>query len=214
MGSVVAVDQTHPSEAVLEQALAVLLNKGVLVMPTDSVYGIGCAAFPNNPAHRRIFTIKQRDLTQTLPWLVGTSDALQRYGKNVPSWMVNLAQTFWPGALTLVVSASDEVAPEYRNTQDNTIGLRMPASPLVCTLSLRLGMPLATTSANTHGAPSPTSAHELEQRIIDAADLTLDAGPAPKGVASTVVSCDVSGRPRILREGFLSRDQILEVAGM
>ena len=129
MGSVVAVDQTHPSEAVLEQALAVLQNKGVLVMPTDSVYGIGCAAFPNNPAHRRIFTIKQRDLAQTLPWLVGTSDALQRYGKNVPSWMVNLAQTFWPGALTLVVPASDEVAPEYRNAQDNTIGLRMPASP-------------------------------------------------------------------------------------
>ena len=54
----------------------------------------------------------------------------------------------------------------------------------------------------------------MEQRIIDAADLTLDAGPAPKGVASTVVSCDAAGRPRILREGFLSRDQILEVVGM
>lgn len=214
MGSIVAVDQNHPSESVLEQALDVLRNKGVLVMPTDSVYGIGCAAFSNNPAHPRIFAIKQRDRAQTLPWLVGANDALHRYGKNVPHWMDDLVKTFWPGALTLVVPASDEVAPEYRNAQDNTIGLRMPASSLVCTLSLRLGIPLATTSANTHGAPSPTNAHELEERIVAAADLTLDAGPAPKGVASTVVSCDTTGHPRILREGFLSRAQILEVAGM
>lgn len=214
MGGIMAVDQNHPSEVVLAQALDVLRNKGVLVMPTDSVYGIGCAAFPNNPAHQQIFTIKQRDRAQTLPWLVGTNDALRQYGKAVPAWMHDLAKAFWPGALTIVVPASEEVAPEYRNAKDNTIGLRMPASPLVCTLALRLGMPLATTSANTHGAPSPTSATELEERIVAAASLTLDAGPAPKGVASTVVSCDASGRPLILREGFLSRAQILEVAGM
>lgn len=213
MGSVIEVDQMRPDEAALGRALAVLRDEGVLVMPTDSVYGIGCAATAGNPAHRRIFEIKRRDPAQTLPWLVGSPDALDAYGAGVPAWMRDLAREFWPGALTLVVPSSAAVPEEYRRPGDGTIGLRMPASPLVCELAARLGAPLATTSANTHGAPSPASGAGLEPRIVAEADLVLDSGAAPKGVASTVVGVDASGRPLVFREGFLSRERVAEVAG-
>lgn len=200
MGSVLSVDQNAPSQEVLDAAARVLQKHGVLVMPTDSVYGIGCAASPANPAHERIFAIKHRDRRQTLPWLVADSCDLLRYGAVVPEWMQELAQTHWPGALTLVVRASDAVSPEYC-AQDGTIALRVPDSNLVRELVRKVG-PLATTSANTHGDAAATSGAGIEPRIVDEADLTLDAGRAPLAVASTIVGC-VDGKPRVFRPGAI-----------
>ena len=127
MGRIVTVDQDFPERSVIDEAVAVLAFGGVLVMPTDSVYGIGCAATPNNPGHGRIFGIKRRDLSQTLPWLIADAGDLMRYAAELTPAAVALATAFWPGALTLVVRASDEVAPEYRNA-DGTIALRLPSS--------------------------------------------------------------------------------------
>lgn len=207
MGSILKVDQSNPAREVLDEAVATLAFGGVLVMPTDSVYGIGCAATPNNPAYERIFTIKHRDRTQTLPWLVADASDLLTYGKDVPTYAIELAMRYWPGALTLVVNASEAVPEEYR-AQDGTIALRCPNSNLVRQLARKAGAPLATTSANTHGEAAPTSGNGIENRIIEEADLTLDAGPAPVGIASTIVSC-LNPEPLILREGALSRSEVL-----
>ena len=130
MGTILRVNQMHPAREVLDEAVAVLSFGGVLVMPTDSVYGIGCAATPNNPAHQRIFQIKQRPLSQTLPWLVADVEDLERFSAHLSMDALKLAVAFWPGALTLVVKASDEVPPEYRGA-DGTIALRLPNSALV-----------------------------------------------------------------------------------
>ena len=176
-------------------------------MPTDSVYGIGCAATPNNPGHGRIFGIKRRDLSQTLPWLIADAGDLMRYAAELTPAAVALATAFWPGALTLVVRASDEVAPEYRNA-DGTIALRLPDSNLVREIARRAGCALATTSANMHGEAAATSGASVERAIVAGADLTLDAGPAPIAIASTIV--DVTGaKPRILREGAIPRAAII-----
>ncbi|MGN0055834.1 MAG: L-threonylcarbamoyladenylate synthase [Atopobiaceae bacterium] len=211
MGAVVSVSQDKPAIDVVSRAAFCLTNQGVLVMPTDSVYGIGCAALPNNPAHLRIFEIKHRDVAQTLPWLVADVNDLDRYGVDVPAWAHAMARQFWPGALTLVVKASPEVPPEYRRQGDQTIALRCPDSNLVRTLARMVGVPLATTSANTHGAPSATSGSSVEPRIVQEANLTLDAGPAPLAVASTIVDC-TSDRPRILREGAIDSAELLRLA--
>lgn len=211
MGAVVSVSQDRPAIDVVSRAAFCLTNQGVLVMPTDSVYGIGCAALPNNPAHLRIFQIKHRDVAQTLPWLVADVDDLDRYGVDVPAWAHAMARQFWPGALTLVVKASPEVPPEYQRQGDHTIALRCPDSNLVRTLARMVGVPLATTSANTHGAPSATSGSSVEPRIVQEANLTLDAGPAPLAVASTIVDC-TSDRPRILREGAIDSAELLRLA--
>lgn len=202
------VDQVSPRKDVLDTAARVLRDGGVVVMPTDSVYGIGCAATANNPAHERIFAIKRRDRAQTLPWLIADVDDLRAYGRNVPTWMLALARELWPGALTLVVEASDAVPPDYRSG-DGTIALRVPDSNLVRALVRTVG-PLATTSANTHGMAPATSGEGVERRVADLADLTLDAGPAPLAVASTIVGV-FDGAPRVLRVGALPVERIREV---
>ena len=196
MGRLLMVDQNNPDRAVIDQAVATLAFGGVLVMPTDSVYGIGCAAQPNNTALERIFFIKRRDRSQTLPWLIADAGDLMRY-----------AESLTPAAVALVVRASEEVAPEYRNA-DGTIALRLPNSNLVREIARRCGCALATTSANTHGEAAAISGSTVEERIVMNADLTLDSGPAPIAIASTIV--DVTGaKPRILREGAIPRERIL-----
>lgn len=211
MGEVRAVDQDRPSKDVLVEAAEVLRAQGVLVMPTDSVYGIGCAATPGNPAHGRIFDIKRRDRAQTLPWLVADEEDLDRFGRDVPVWAHALARAFWPGALTLVVRASAAVPAEYRRLGDETIALRLPNSNLVRDLARGVGAPLATTSANVHGAPSATTGAAVDARLLELADLTLDAGPAPIAVASTIVDC-TTPQPRLLREGTITAGEVLRVA--
>lgn len=210
MGSVVVVDQTTPTHEVLDEAIRVLRNGGVIVMPTDSVYGIGCAAIPGCRGHERIFAIKRRARGQTLPWLIADPSDLLIYGRTVPSWTKRLAQKLWPGALTLVVPASDAVPDEYRGT-DGTIALRVPDSNLVRALARKVG-PLATTSANTHGAAAATSGANVEPRIVEEVDLTLEAGPAPIAMASTIVGMR-DGEPCILREGALSRNLLFSMMG-
>ena len=214
MGATLFVDQDRPAREVVDRACDVLVGEGVLVMPTDSVYGIGCLASPANPALWRVFDIKHRDRTQTLPWLVADEEDLVRYGRDVPASARRLAAAFWPGALTLVVTASDAVPPEYMlpgtDGEPATIALRMPDSNLVREIARGCGMPLAVTSANTHGLAAATSGANVESQIVEAADLVLDAGPAPVGVASTIVDC-AHGTPRVLREGAITREQVERV---
>lgn len=215
MGAVVALNQQEPDAVVLARAAEVLRAGGVLVVPTDSVYGLACMATPGNAAHARIFQIKRRDRAQTLPWFIADPADLDVYGSDVPAWARRLAAACWPGALTLVVRASVAVPPEYAQPGANggpaTIALRVPGSALCRQLVRAAGAPLAQTSANTHGAPAATSGHGVESAIVAAADLTLDAGPAPVGVASTIV--DATGPvPRILRIGALSEATVLLAA--
>lgn len=210
MGAVMPVSQDRPSEAAVARTSSVLEAGGVIVMPTDSVYGIACAAMAGNPGHARIFDIKCRPRTQTLPWLVADIGDLGQYGASVPGWARELAARFWPGALTLVVKASREVPREYREPGMDTIALRLPASPLMVAVMRRCGCPLANTSANTHGQAAAVTGHGVEGRIVDAVDLVLDAGPAPLAVASTIVDCSTSV-PRILREGAIKAGELREV---
>ncbi|MDO4536909.1 MAG: L-threonylcarbamoyladenylate synthase [Coriobacteriales bacterium] len=209
MGNIIAVDQNAPSAEVLGEVADVLRGGGVLVMPTDSVYGIGCAATPGNPAHERIFSIKCRDRAQTLPWLIADPSDLRRYAQDLPAWAEKLACELCPGALTLVVRASDAVPEEYR-AANGTIALRVPDSDLVRSLARMVG-PLATTSANTHGEAAATSGAGVEARIVDLSDLTLDGGPAPLAVASTIVDC-TGTEPRILRQGAIPAARIEQSA--
>lgn len=213
MGAVVSVSQERPDPSVVARVADVLAAGGVAVLPTDSVYGICCAAVPDNPAHARIFDVKRRDRAQTLPWFVADPADLDVYGADVPAWAHRLAERLWPGALTLVVRASAAVGAAYAQPGPGgpTIALRVPASELCRVVVRRLGHPLAQTSANTHGAPSATSGSAVEPGIVDAVDLTLDAGPAPVGVASTIV--DATGAaPRILRLGAVSEEEVLLAA--
>lgn len=191
---------------------------GLALVPTETVYGVGVAisAFAANletpgpdTGYGRIFTLKQRELTQTVPWLVDGPAALERYGKDVPHSICALAEKLWPGALTLVVPAADDVPP-FMRAADGTVALRASASPVVQELIARCGSPLAVTSANTHGKSAPISFDEVEPRILAGVDVAIDAGETPCRDASTIVAVR-DGELQILREGALAVREIRAV---
>ena len=199
----------------VEEAARVLRAGGLALLPTETVYGIGVsvAAFSGwqdvpgpETGYGRIFSLKRRDLSQTVPWLVDGPAALTRYGKDVPAQIKVLAERFWPGALTLVVQASPDV-PAFMRAADGTVALRASASPVIRELIAELDSPLAVTSANTHGMPAPISFGDVEPRILEGVDAAVDGGETPCRDASTIVAVR-DGRPVILRAGALTAEEI------
>ncbi len=209
MSKVFHIDPEKPSAEVINLAATVLRDGGIVVFPTETVYGIGAAAHSCFGPHE-IFDIKVRPLDKPLPWLVEDEDALDIYGVDVPDFAHNLAKAFWPGALTLVVKASDAVGKDFR-AEDGTVGLRSPAHEVVMELIQASGGPIIATSANTAGMPAPGDFEEVEERIIAAADVALDGGETEHRTASTVVDC-TGEEPRIIREGAIPVDQIMAAA--
>ena len=185
----------HGSDAHAPESAAPLVN-GAPLPPADSGY-------------RRIFSVKHRDLTQTVPWLVSGPEDLDRFGCNIDPATRALANELWPGALTLVVQAAPNV-PRFMQAADGTVALRASASPVVQALVRSCGCPLAVTSANTHGMPAPTSCEAVELAVLEGADVAIDAGPTPCQDASTIVSV-VSGTLSIIRQGALSAHAIERV---
>lgn len=212
-----------PSPVAIGDAAAELSAGALALIPTETVYGVGVsvvafagekpaqAAMPQEGSgYRRIFTLKQRELAQTVPWLVADASALDEYASDVHPGARALAQAFWPGALTIVVSASDKVPP-YLQAADGTVALRASASPVVQALAWACG-PLAVTSANTHGMPAPASFDQVEPRILAGVDIAIDAGETPCRDASTIVSFQ-SGALQVIREGAISAADIRSACG-
>lgn len=207
MGVTIKVSQDTPDARVLERVAERLGDGGCVVMPTDSVYGIGAAMVAGNPGHRRVFDIKRRPYGQTLPLLMADVEDLDTYAAEVSPWVRRLGERLWPGALTLVVRASASVPPEYV-APNGTVAVRVPDSNLVRQLIRQVGVPVATTSANLHGSPSPASAEELDDALLEA-DVVLDGGEAPVGVPSTIVGC-LGEAPEILREGGVATCEVMD----
>lgn len=210
MSKVFHIDPEKPSAEVINLAATVLRDGGIVVFPTETVYGIGASAHSCFGPHE-IFDIKVRPLDKPLPWLVEDDDALlDKYGVDVPEYAHNLAKAFWPGAMTLVVKASDVVGKDFR-ADDGTVALRSPAHEVVMELIQASGGPIIATSANTSGAPAPGDFSEVEERIIAAADVALDGGETLHQQASTVVDC-TGAEPRIIREGAIPTDAVMSAA--
>jgi len=209
MSKVYRVDPENPNAEVINLAGTVLRDGGIVVFPTETVYGLGALADSCFGPHE-LFEVKVRPATLPIPLLVETEDALDIYGVDVPEYAHNLAREFWPGAITLVVKASEAVPKDFR-APNGTIGLRSPKHEVVMELIQAAGGPLFTTSANTHGNPAPSSFDEMEPRIISHADVVLDGGETEHQMPSTVVEC-LGPEPKILREGALPTDQIMAAA--
>jgi tRNA threonylcarbamoyl adenosine modification protein (Sua5/YciO/YrdC/YwlC family) len=209
MSKVIHIDQENPSAEAINLAATVLRDGGIVVFPTETVYGIG-ASSASNFGPQEIIDIKARPKNKPLPWLVEDDDALDVYGVDVPEYAHLVARKFWPGAVTIVVKAASMVAPEFRDDR-GTVALRCPDHEVVMELIQASGGPIITTSANTSGKPPAGSFDELEERIIAHADLTLDGGETRHGVASTVVDC-TGPEPVVTREGAVSADDVAAAA--
>jgi L-threonylcarbamoyladenylate synthase len=182
---------------------AKLLRDGELVaFPTDTVYGIGCRT-GDDAALSRIYEAKRRDPEKAVPWLIGSMAAIGSKFR-ADDRAARLAERFWPGAVTLVLPASDGSA---------TQAFRVPAHDVALALLAATG-PLAVTSANRSGEPETLDADDVSIAFADSDEPSaiLDGGRVPGGVASSVV--DLSGPvARLLREGAVSRAEIEALIG-
>lgn len=189
----------------LEQAISELHHGGVIAFPTDTVYGIG--ASPEHPeALRRIYDLKGRSPDKPLPILIARIDVLDVLSPDVDERLVDLAERFWPGALTIVLPAADHLPAEVK-APDNTIGVRLPNHSIPLTIAERSGGAIATTSANFSGQDSAHSASEIRDAFGSQIDLILDGGFAPQSNPSTVIRV-VDGEIVVLREGVISAEEL------
>lgn len=192
---------------VFDEVVRALKTGRPAVFPTDTVYGLGVAV-DSAASPETLFRLKQRSGDKPIAWLIGSVDDLEIYGKNVPAWAKGLAQDFWPGALTLVVEASDAVPKAYQSAE-GTIALRMPDHDVMRELIGRVG-PLATTSANLSGEPAPTHFEDVPEAFTTA--LCALSGKTRDGQASCVVDC-THDRPHVIRTGSLDVKELFACAG-
>jgi L-threonylcarbamoyladenylate synthase len=186
-----------------------LLREGELVaFPTDTVYGVGANAFERY-AVRQIFKVKQRPVDKAIPVFITQIDDLNQVARDVPNTAWSLLERFWPGALTVVLPKSPHLPVDVTAGRD-FVAVRLPDHPLCLELVVKVGRPLAVTSANLSGQPSPTTAEEVAAQLGGRIPLILDGGPTATPHPSSIVDLSVQP-PRLLREGDLSLQVLREV---
>ncbi len=192
-----------------KKVLDALKNGEVVLVATDTVYGL--AALPGSKGHNDIFALKDRPTSQVLPWLVADEADLELYARDLPVYAHNLVKMFWPGALTLVVRASDAACERAEPAQDGTVALRCPDAPALLELMKELDSPLVCTSANKHGMPAATTPHELHADMKGLPGYNELIAMEGAGSASTIVDC-TGDIPKILRRGPISEQLIYDIA--
>ncbi|SEB91427.1 L-threonylcarbamoyladenylate synthase [Microbacterium hydrocarbonoxydans] len=191
----------------------------LIVMPTDTVYGVAADAF-SPAAVQRLLDAKGRGRNQPPPVLVGSKEVLHALAESVPEPVQRLVDAFWPGGLTIVLPAQPSLAWDLGETQ-GTVAVRMPEGRVALELLAETG-PLAVSSANLTGQDAAISALDAERMLGDSVAVYLSDGVSRDGIASTIVDATslvprgaepVTGGVRILRSGAVSRERLEEVLG-
>ncbi|MBA7650198.1 Threonylcarbamoyl-AMP synthase [subsurface metagenome] len=194
----------------IEKGIFILKQGGLVAFPTDTVYGLGAWA-DNRQAVEGVYRAKKRPQNMALPLLLAHTSQISEVAESVPQVAWLLANSFLPGALTLVLYKSKSV-PDIITAGGITVAIRVPAHPIPIALIEGLGAPIVGTSANLSGKPSSVTAEDVYSQFGDKIDLVIDGGRCLGGGESTIV--DVTGeKPVILREGAISREEIEQVCG-
>ncbi|MEI2812064.1 MAG: L-threonylcarbamoyladenylate synthase [Nocardioides sp.] len=199
---------TEDEQAAAVAAATMAVHRGQLVvLPTDTVYGVGADAF-DPEAVERLLDAKGRGRQMPPPVLVAKPATMRALATGIPSYAEALAERFWPGPLTLICTEQTSLQWDLGET-NGTVALRMPDHPIALALLERTG-PLAVSSANTTGSPAAVTAEEARQMLGSNVSVYLDAGDAPGGVASTILDC-TGEHPEVLRLGALNIEVLNEV---
>lgn len=196
----------------IAQAVRTLDAGGLVVMPTDTVYGLAAAA-DDRSALTRLFAAKGRPLDKPVVVMVADCRAAMRLVE-FPEAAQKLAQAFWPGPLTLVLPWQPSFTISTAVTAGQpTIGLRVPDHPAALAILRAFGRPLAVTSANPSGAQNAADALEIEAELGHLVDLVLDGGAVPIGAPSTILEVAASGL-KLLRRGILGPEDLAKALGI
>jgi len=191
-------------------AAAEAVRRGeVVVLPTDTVYGVGVDAFASE-AVAVVLAVKGRGREMPLPVLVPNPETVDGLAADVPAYARDLIRAFWPGPLTLVLHAQSSLMWDLGET-NGTVALRMPQNGVALRLLTEVG-PMAVTSANLSGQPPATTVLDAATQLGAAVSVYLEAGPSAGGLASTILDCTHQA-PVILRAGAVWAGTIQEVLG-
>jgi L-threonylcarbamoyladenylate synthase len=194
----------------------------LVVLPTDTVYGIGCDAFSAKGVEA-LLAAKGRGPQSPPPVLIPNLNTLHALAETVPDVAMRLAETFWPGALTMILRAQPSLNWNLGETK-GTVALRMPDHKIALALLEEVG-PMAVSSANLTGKPAAVTCAQAEAYLGESVQVYLDGGNSPKGEASTILDLtdivdtyvdgklETSGKIRLVRAGALSAEKIRTIAG-
>ncbi|GAA4675051.1 L-threonylcarbamoyladenylate synthase [Gordonia humi] len=205
----VVFDCSDPAarSAGLNAAVGAARGGRLVVLPTDTVYGIGCDAF-DSEAVAALLEAKGRGRDMPVPVVVGSWNTIDGLVRSVSAQARELTRAFWPGGLSLVVEQAPSLAWDLGDVA-GTVMLRMPLHPVAIEVLREVG-PMALSSANISGRPPATTVVQAQEQLGDSVSVYLDGGPSAKAVPSTIV--DLSGdAPRVLREGAITTAEIAEV---
>lgn len=207
MPEILKFDADNSEENILTQAAEILAKGGVIAYPTETFYGLGADA-TNEKAIEKIFAVKGRNFKNPISLIIDQAEDINHLVQDVPQTAQKLMAAFWPGALTIVFLAANNVSP-LLTAGSGKIGLRVSSHPIALGIVQKLKRPITATSANLTGAPECTRASEVVEQIGDIIDAIVDLGDTPGTKGSTIidVTCDP---PVILREGAISRKVIEE----
>lgn len=194
-------------EAAIEAAATAVRRGQLVVLPTDTVYGVAADAFDAD-AVQALLDAKGRGRDMPPPVLVSTATTLDALAVGVPAYARALVERFWPGPLTIVCRQQTSLQWDLGETR-GTVAVRMPDHEVALAILERTG-PLAVSSANTTGRPAARDADEAERMLGDSVEVVVDGGPVDGGEASTIVDC-TGPQGRVLRRGALSLEQLNEV---
>ena len=202
----------------LATAAQSLIDGHLVAFPTETVYGLGADA-TNQSAVARIYEVKGRPADHPLIVHIADLKYLDQWISEIPAYAIELARSFWPGPMTLILNRS-ELAKDFITGNQDTVGIRIPDNSIALGLleafHQKGGTGIAAPSANRFGQVSPTTAaaveEELSEYLIDS-DLVLDGGPSEVGLESTIIDC-TKELPRILRPGAITIPMIEEVTGL
>ena len=204
-------------------AKAALGRKELVVVPTDTVYGLACDAFSHEGV-TKLLAAKGRDRQAPPPVLIGNAAALEGLAQDIPQLARKLAETFWPGALTMILKTQPSLTWDLGETK-GTVALRMPDHKIALALLQETG-PLAVSSANLTGEPAAITCQQAEIALGAKVKVYLDGGASPKVEASTIVDMTslvdtvsesgeivATGKVKIVRRGALSQQKLATVLG-
>jgi len=181
----------------IKRAAKILNAGGVIIYPTETLYGIGCIS-NNTNAYKRIYKIKNRDYSMPFPVLVKDFDMLYEYAY-VPKGLDELLSNFLPGPLTLILNIRKKIFPDI-SKEDRKAALRISKHPFVDSLFGFINKPLISTSANISGSKNLFDIKDIEKEFTDEIDLIIDSGTISASKGSTIVDFTISP-PKIIREG-------------
>jgi L-threonylcarbamoyladenylate synthase len=194
-------------EAGIAAAVTTVRSGGLVVLPTDTVYGLGADAF-SPEAVSRLLAVREQERRVPPSVLVGSVRAATALAESLGAFGQDLIDEFWPGPLTLVLRASSTLKWDLGDT-NGTVAIRMPLHPVALELLRRTG-PLAVSSANKTGFPTGPTVADAQARLGDAVEVYLDGGPCTENPPSSIVDL-TNSMPRLLRAGAITADQLRKV---